>query len=44
VDIADDDELFGRYGWLIPVLRAPRGGELRWPFDGEQLAAFMGVQ
>jgi hypothetical protein len=44
VDIANDDDLFARYGWLIPVLRAPRGGELRWPFDAEQLLAFMEVQ
>ncbi|MEL7045890.1 MAG: glutaredoxin family protein, partial [Pseudomonadota bacterium] len=32
VDIADDDELFEKYGWLIPVLRDDRGSELRWPF------------
>jgi hypothetical protein len=41
VDIAGDDELFERYGWLIPVLRHDDGGELRWPFDGAQLMAFI---
>lgn len=46
VDIADDDTLFERYGWLIPVLRAETnaensGGELRWPFDGPALDRFL---
>jgi len=41
VDIAGDDELFERYGWLIPVLRRDDGAELRWPFDGAQLRAFI---
>lgn len=41
VDIANDDELFQRYGWLIPVLRHAGGAELRWPFDGAQLMAFI---
>lgn len=50
VDIADDDALFERYGWLIPVLHARSGSatnapatdeELRWPFDGAALEAFL---
>jgi hypothetical protein len=41
VDIADDDDLFERYGWLIPVLRAPGAAELRWPFDALALRAFL---
>jgi hypothetical protein len=40
-DIADDDALFERYGWLIPVLRRDDGAELRWPFDPESLVAFI---
>jgi len=32
-DIADDEELFKRYGLLIPVLRVEcTGQELNWPF------------
>ena len=41
VDIAASDELFERYGVRIPVLRAPDGRELGWPFDGPQLLAFI---
>ena len=41
VDIAGDDALFARYGWLIPVLRRDDGQELRWPFDAAALAAFL---
>ena len=41
VDIADSDELFERYGLLIPVLRAPGGDELRWPFDEAELRDFI---
>ena len=41
VDIAESDELFERYGWLIPVLAAPDGSELRWPFDQSALEAFL---
>jgi hypothetical protein len=40
VDIADDDDLFTRYGWSIPVLRRADGAELHWPFNAVQLAAF----
>ena len=41
VDIANDDALFERYGWHIPVLTDAGGRELRWPFDGEGLLAFL---
>lgn len=41
VDISDSDELFDRYGVLIPVLRNPGGEELRWPFSVQQLAHFL---
>ncbi|GAB5414072.1 MAG: glutaredoxin family protein [Congregibacter sp.] len=43
VDIADDDALFSRYGWHIPVLKAG-DAELRWPFDAEGLAEFLSEQ
>ncbi|MEO0435303.1 MAG: glutaredoxin family protein [Pseudomonadota bacterium] len=43
VDVADDEELFNRYGWLIPVVRHDSGAELRWPFDGALLAEFLAV-
>ena len=41
VDIANDDQLFERYGWLIPVLRDGSGRELRWPFDERGLDAYL---
>ncbi len=41
VDIAGDDDLFERYGWLIPVIKDGQGRELRWPFDGEALRGFL---
>jgi hypothetical protein len=41
VDIADDDALFERYGWSIPVVADDRGRELRWPFDAAALRAFV---
>lgn len=37
VDISDDDALFDRYGWLIPVVRFADGSELDWPFDESAL-------
>jgi hypothetical protein len=43
VDIAEDDALFARYGWHIPVLRRADGEELRWPFDADALRAFLGA-
>jgi hypothetical protein len=41
VDIADDDALFERYGWLIPVLCERGNAELHWPFDAAALGAFL---
>ncbi len=42
VDIADDPELFERYGVRIPVVRnAASGEELGWPFSREQLAGLL---
>ena len=40
VDIADNDDLFERYGWSIPVLRDAAGKELCWPFDLKTLSEF----
>lgn len=41
VDISESDELFERYGLLIPVLANAAGAELRWPFTEEELATFV---
>ena len=42
VDIAFDDDLMQRYATLIPVLVDELSGqELRWPFNPEQLQAFI---
>lgn len=41
VDISDSDELFQRYGMSIPVLQRGDGRELNWPFDADQLQAFL---
>lgn len=45
VEIADDDGLFERYGLRIPVVgRCRRNSsvdELNWPFDADQLAAWL---
>lgn len=42
VDIAHSDTLIERYGVRIPVLREEASGrELGWPFDVEQLIAFL---
>ncbi|KIH84920.1 glutaredoxin family protein [Pseudomonas batumici] len=42
VDIADDEALFEAYGLRIPVLRrVDTGAELGWPFDVEQVVAFL---
>ncbi len=45
VDISASDTLFECYGLRIPVLRTDddAGRELAWPFDPEQLLAFLGV-
>ena len=42
-DISESDELFERYGLLIPVLREEGlERELHWPFEPEELHAFLG--
>ncbi|PSW14822.1 glutaredoxin family protein [Photobacterium sanctipauli] len=47
VDIAFDDALFSRYGVTIPVLAIQHNDpsfqspELGWPFDADQLAAWL---
>jgi hypothetical protein len=40
-DISVSDELFERYGLLIPVLQHPDGRELNWPFTAPQIQAFL---
>ncbi|QHD06091.1 MULTISPECIES: glutaredoxin family protein [unclassified Pseudomonas] len=42
VDITDPDDLTEAYGLRIPVLRrVDTGAELDWPFDTEQIVAFL---
>ncbi|NBA93831.1 glutaredoxin family protein [Pseudomonas sp. R5(2019)] len=42
VDIADDDHHFAAYSLRIPVLRrVDNGAELSWPFNGDQVVAFL---
>ncbi|AMB85689.1 glutaredoxin [Pseudomonas agarici] len=42
IDIADSEVLFETYSLRIPVLRrADTGAELGWPFDVEQVVAFV---
>jgi len=52
IDIANDDALFHRYGWFIPVLRKvdqsagehshdAQAKELHWPFDAQTLSDFL---
>lgn len=42
VDIAESEALFERYGLVIPVLRrCDNEAELAWPFDADQVAAFL---
>lgn len=42
VDITDPDDLTEIYGLRIPVLRrVDTGAELDWPFDTEQVVAFL---
>ena len=42
VDITDPEDLTDAYGLRIPVLRrVDTGAELDWPFDGDQVAAFL---
>ncbi|MCZ6829649.1 MAG: glutaredoxin family protein [Gammaproteobacteria bacterium] len=42
VDISESEELFQRYGLIIPVLRQEGSGrELHWPFDRDSIARFL---
>ena len=41
VDISEDDALFDRYGWSIPVVARPDGQELNWPFELARLRNFL---
>ncbi|MFW0755949.1 glutaredoxin family protein [Pseudomonas sp. H11T01] len=42
VDIAEDEAFFDSYSLRIPVLRRiDTGAELDWPFDSEQVVAFL---
>lgn len=48
IDIAESDELIERYGVRIPVIALSDGdsgadsaAELNWPFDSEELRAFV---
>ncbi|AKA23405.1 glutaredoxin [Pseudomonas chlororaphis] len=42
VDIAEDESLLEAYSLRIPVLRrVDNGAELGWPFDAEQVVAFL---
>lgn len=42
VDIAESDDLIERYGVRIPVVAlSSNGAELNWPFDSEELDAFL---
>ena len=42
VDITDPQDLTDVYGLRIPVLRrTDTGGELDWPFDTDQVVAFL---
>jgi hypothetical protein len=44
IDIADDEQWVEQYGLRIPVLRRiDSGAELNWPFDADQVAAFIGA-
>jgi hypothetical protein len=43
VDISASDALLELYGERIPVLRAPDGRELGWPFTAPQLQEFVGL-
>ncbi|WP_339414729.1 MULTISPECIES: glutaredoxin family protein [unclassified Pseudomonas] len=42
VDITDPEDLTEAYGLRIPVLRrVDTGAELDWPFDAQQVVAFL---
>lgn len=45
VDVANDTELFERYGVRIPVIQvASKGQELGWPFNEDELLLFLRAQ
>ncbi|MND45801.1 hypothetical protein D3C76_95410 [compost metagenome] len=42
IDIADEEQWFEAYSLRIPVLRRiDTGAELNWPFDAEEVVAFL---
>jgi hypothetical protein len=41
IDIADDDSLMEEFGLYIPVVTAPNGALLRWPFDASLFVTFL---
>jgi sulfur relay (sulfurtransferase) DsrF/TusC family protein len=41
IDIADDDALMEEFGLYIPVVTAPNGEFLRWPFDTNLFDTFL---
>jgi Glutaredoxin-like domain (DUF836) len=42
LDIIDDEKLFERYSWRIPVLmRVDNNAELDWPFDVATVFQFL---
>jgi hypothetical protein len=42
IDISSQPALVERYGWRVPVLRrVDTGAELDWPFEADQIAAFL---
>ena len=42
IDITDPEDLTEAYGLRIPVLRrGDTGAELDWPFDADQVVAFL---
>ena len=42
IDITDPEDLTDAYGLRIPVLRrVDTGAELDWPFDADQVVAFL---
>ncbi|CAE6927307.1 MULTISPECIES: glutaredoxin family protein [Pseudomonas] len=43
IDIAEHEEWVEQYALSIPVLRrVDTGAELNWPFEAEQIVAFLG--
>jgi hypothetical protein len=41
IDIADNEALMGEFGLYIPVVTAPNGELLRWPFDAILFDTFL---